>query len=141
LLRGRGRCRGGEANWLMAVRFTAPSAEGYAKKIKMAELDLEMTDADEERRALESKKGSYVWRGLRAASRKQMSSFDRMEHGRGLEALQAARTSAEIAGDDTASSVPGDQGGAPQTEESSVEEQRAGQAGGGGQVTGEVEMK
>jgi THO complex subunit 1 len=113
--------------WLTPVRFTAPNAEAYAKKIKMAELDLEMTEAAEERRALEERQSSYVWRGLRAASKKQMSSFDRMEHGKGLEALQPAKTSAEIAGDDTASSVPGDQGGAPQTEERSVEEQRAGQ--------------
>ena len=64
-----------------------PNAESYAKKVKMTDLDLEMTDAEEEKRQAGDKKSSYVWRGLRLASKTQLSSFDRIEHGKGLEAL------------------------------------------------------
>ncbi|KAJ4354938.1 hypothetical protein N0V95_003404 [Ascochyta clinopodiicola] len=119
-------------------RFNAPSAEAYAKKIKMVDLDLEMANTDAEKREAEEKKSSYVWRGLRAASQKQLSSFDKMDHGKGLEALQPVPPRTEIAGDNTAATAAEDRGAAPQEEEHSVEELRAEQRS---QVIADTEMK
>ncbi|KAF2633618.1 nuclear matrix protein [Macroventuria anomochaeta] len=119
-------------------RFNAPSAEIYAKKAKMIDLDLEIANNDAEKRELEEKKSSYIWRGLRAASQKQLSSFDKIEHGKGLEALQPVPSQAEIAGDNTAPTVPEDRDAAPQEEQHSVEEQRAEQRS---QVTADTEME
>ena len=104
-----------------------PSADSYAKKVKMTELDLDMADADDEKRQLEEKKSSHVWRGLRLASKTQLSSFDRIEHGKSLEALQPASSSTEAAGLDVAPTGSDDQGSVPQSEHQSVEEQRPGQ--------------
>ncbi|KAF3049803.1 hypothetical protein E8E11_010337 [Didymella keratinophila] len=119
-------------------RFNAPSAETYAKKVKMIDLDLEMANNDAEKRELEAKKSSYIWRGLRAASQKQLSSFEKIEHGKGLEALQPTSSQAEIAGDNTAPTIPEDRDAAPLEEQHSVEEQRAEQQD---QVTADTEMK
>lgn len=81
---------------------------------------------EEEKREVGAKKSSYVWKGLRLASKKQLSSFDRVEHHKGLEALQPAIVSTEGTGD--ISTVPGeDRGVDPQEKVHSVEEQRAGQ--------------
>ena len=104
----------------------------------MIDLDLEMANTDAEKHELEEKKSSYIWRGLRAASQKQLSSFDKIEHGKGLEALQPVPSQAEIAGDDTAPTVPEDRDVVPQEEQHSVEEQRAEQRS---QVTTDTEMK
>ncbi len=102
------------------------------------DLDSEMANTDAEKRELEDKKSSYIWRGLRAASQKQLSSFDKIEHGRGLEALQPAPTQSEIAGDNTAPTVPEDRDAAPPEEQHSVEEQRAEQRS---QVTADTETR
>jgi THO complex subunit 1 len=104
----------------------------------MIDLDLDMANADDEKRELEEKKSSYIWRGLRAASQKQLSSFDKIEHGKGLEALQPVTSQAEIAGDNTAHTVPEDRDAAPQEEQHSVEEQRAEQRS---QMTADTEME
>ncbi|KAJ8107750.1 hypothetical protein OPT61_g8650 [Boeremia exigua] len=106
-------------------RFNAPSVENYAKKVKTIDLDLEMANSDAEKRELEEKKSSYIWRGLRAASQKHLSSFDKIEHGKGLEALQPVPSQSEIAGNDTAPIVPEGRDAAPPDEQHSVEEQRA----------------
>lgn len=119
-------------------RFNTPSAETYAKKVKMIDLDLEMANTDAEKRELEEKKSSYIWRGLRAASQKQLSLFDKIEHGKGLEALQPAPSQVEIAGDNTAPTVPEDRDAAPQEEQHSVEEQRAEKRN---QVSADTEME
>lgn len=97
-----------------------------------------MADTDAEKRELEEKKSSYIWRGLRAASQKQLSSFDKIEHGKGLEALQPVLPQAEIAGDNTAPTAAEDRDTAPQAEQHSVEEQRAEQRN---QVTADTEME
>lgn len=104
----------------------------------MIDMDLEMANSDAEKRELEGRKASYVWRGLRAASQNQLSSFDKIEHGKGLEALQPAPSKSEITGDNTAPTVPEDRDAAPLEEQHSIEEQRAGQLG---QVTTDTEMK
>ena len=101
----------------------------------MTDLDMEMADAEEEKRQLTSKKSSYVWKGLRLASKKQLSSFDKIEHGKGLEALQPATSSIEATGDDTAPPIPDDRGPDPQDEHQSAEEQRPDQFS---QVTADV---
>jgi len=119
-------------------RFNVPSAETYAKKVKMIDLDLEMSNSEAEKRDLEDKKSSYVWRGLRAASQNQLSSFDKIEHGKGLESLQPISSQAEIAGDNTAPTVPEDRDAAPLEEPHSFEELRAEQQG---QMTADTEMK
>jgi THO complex subunit 1 len=91
----------------------------------MTDLDLDMADTEEEKRELTSKKSSYVWKGLRLASKKQLSSFDRIEHGKGLEALQPATSSTEATGDSAVPIIPDDRGAAdPQEEHHSAEEQR-----------------
>lgn len=100
----------------------------------MTDLDLDMADTEEEKREVGEKKSSYVWRGLRLASKKQLSSFDRIEHGKGLEALQPVTSSIEATGDDTAPNASDDRGSVPQDEHQSVEEQRADQQS---QVTSE----
>jgi THO complex subunit 1 len=123
---------------LTRTRFDAPSAETYAKKVKMIDLDLEMANNDAEKRELEEKKSSYIWRGLRAASQKQLSSFEKIEHGKGLEALQPTPSQAEIAGDNTAPTISEGRDAAPLEEQHSVEEQRAEQQD---QVTADTEMK
>ncbi|KAF9696953.1 hypothetical protein EKO04_004911 [Ascochyta lentis] len=119
-------------------RFNAPNAETYAKKVKMVDLDLEMANTDAEKREAEERKSSYVWRGLRTASQKQLSSFDKIDYGKGLEALQPVLPQTEIAGDNTAATAAEDRGAAPQEEERSVEELRAEQQN---QVTADTEMK
>ncbi|KAF2016265.1 hypothetical protein BU24DRAFT_346476 [Aaosphaeria arxii CBS 175.79] len=102
-------------------RFSTPSAESYATKIRMTELDLDMVTSDEEKRQLEESKTSNSWRGLRLASKSRLSSFDRLEHGKGLERLFQPVTSIEAAGEtDGRDSVP-------QEQHQSVEEQRAGE--------------
>jgi THO complex subunit 1 len=95
----------------------------------MTDLDLDMADTEEEKRQLEEKKSNHVWRGLRLASKSQLSSFDRIEHGKGLEALQPVASSIEATGVDAAPNASEDQGSVvPQDEHPSiVEEQRPGQ--------------
>jgi len=120
---------------LTPARTKVPDAESYADKVRMTDMDLEMPVTEEEKRELMGKKSSYVWKGLRLASKKQLSSFDRMEHGKGLEALQPANPSTE-ANDGAVPMIPDDRGAAdPQadSEHSSVEEQRPDH--GDGQVT------
>jgi THO complex subunit 1 len=95
---------------LINIRFNVPNAESYADKVRMTDLDLEMAETEEERRQVGDRKYSYVWKGLRLASKKQLSSFDRIEHGKGLEALQPVTSSIEAVGDDTTPTVPDDKG-------------------------------
>lgn len=109
---------------LTPVRFVVPNAESYATKVRMTDLDLEMAGTQEEKRQVGNKKSSYVWKGLRLASKKQLSSFDRIDHGRGLEALQPVSSSIEATGDEAAPTVPDDKDSDPQTEHRSAEEQR-----------------
>ncbi|KAH3917817.1 hypothetical protein HBI56_112630 [Parastagonospora nodorum] len=109
-----------------AEKTKVPDAESYADKVRMTDMDLEMPGTEEEKRELIGKKSSFVWKGLRLASKKQLSSFDRIEHGKGLEALQPANPSTE-ANDGAVPMVPVDRGAAdPQvdSEHHSVEEQR-----------------
>ena len=124
------------AVYLHRVRFTAPSLESYAKKIKMVELDLEMATSEEEKRKLQEKKTSLTWRGLRLASKKQLSGFDRVQPFTNLDNLlrknQPAKTT-EAAGEDHG---PEDKGKVPQEQHPSVEEQRADR---GSQVTDAAE--
>jgi THO complex subunit 1 len=98
----------------------------------MANMDLEMAETEEDKRQVEERKYSYVWKGLRNASKKQLSLFDRIEHGKGLEALQPATFLVEAVGDDTPPTILEDKG---HEEDQSVGEQRAGQHG---QVTAET---
>ena len=96
----------------------------------MTDLDLDMADAEDEKQQLEEKKSSQVWRGLRLASKTQLSSFDKVEHGKGLDALQPARAGTETTGPEVAaptSSGSDEQGSVPQSEHQSVEELRAGE--------------
>jgi hypothetical protein len=111
---------------LTPVRFNVPNAESYASKVRMTDLDLEMAGTEEEKREVGDKKSSYVWKGLRLASKRQLSSFDRIDHGKGLEVLQPVASSIEATGDETAPTVPDDKGADPQEEHHSVEEQRPG---------------
>ncbi|KAF1837005.1 nuclear matrix protein [Decorospora gaudefroyi] len=114
-------------------RFNTANAESYAKRVQMTVLDLDMADTEEERRQLGEKKARNVWRGFRLASKKQLGSFDRIEHGKGLEALQPVTSSIEATGVD-APTASDDQGLVPQDQHQSVEEQRADQQS---QVTAE----
>lgn len=83
----------------------------------MSELDLDIADAEEEKRQLEEKKTSNTWRGLRLASKDRLSSFDRLEHGKGLERLfQPVTSSIEATGDDNAPTAPEDRDCVPQEE-------------------------
>lgn len=109
---------------LTPARFNVPDAESYATKVRMTDLDLEMANTEEEKHEVGSKKSSYVWKGLRLASKKQLSSFDRIDHGRGLEALQPVTSSIEATGDESAPTGTDDKGSDPQAEHHSAEEQR-----------------
>jgi len=112
---------------LTPVRFNVPNAESYAASIQGIDTQLSSAGTEEERRELGGKKSSHVWKGLRLASKKQLSSFDRIEHGKGLEALQPVTSSIEATGNDTAPTNPDDKGSDPHAEHHSVEEQRADQ--------------
>lgn len=91
----------------------------------MTELDLEMVTSDEEKRQIEERKTSNTWRGLRLASKSRLSSFDRLEQGKGLERLFQP---IEAAGEDNAPTAPEDRDSVPQEQQhQSVEDQRAGQ--------------
>ncbi|KAF2133429.1 nuclear matrix protein [Dothidotthia symphoricarpi CBS 119687] len=103
-----------------ADRFNVPNAESYAKKVQTTDLDLEIAGTEEVKRELEDKKSSYVWRGLRLASKQQLSLFDKIDPGKGLEALHSVSSSTEATSNDTArvSLESGDHG---------IEEGRAGE--------------
>lgn len=113
--------------YLTPVRSNVPSVEYYANKVRMTELDLEMADTEEEKRELQDRKSSYTWRGLRLASKNQLSLFDKIEPGKGLEVFLPVTSSIEATGDDSAPNASDDKGSAPQDEHQSVEELRAGQ--------------
>ncbi|KAF2852168.1 nuclear matrix protein-like protein [Plenodomus tracheiphilus IPT5] len=104
-------------------RFNVPNAESYAARVRMTDLDMDMADTEEEKRQVAEKKSSHVWRGLRLASKKQLSAFDRIEHGKGLEALQPVSAAIEATGDNTVPTSPDGQGEDPHHEQ---EELRAG---------------
>lgn len=91
-----------------------------------------MVTSDEDKRQIEDSKTSNTWRGLRLASKYRLSSFDRLEHGKGLERLFQPVTSTEAAGEDNAPNGPEGRDMIPQEQLQSVEEQRAGD---GSQVT------
>ena len=109
--------------FLTPLRFNVPNADSYANKVRMADLDLDMADTEEEKRQVEERKSTHIWRGLRLASKKQLSSFDRIEHGRGLEALQPIAPSTEATGDDAVATDSGDRGSIPRDNHQSIEEQ------------------
>jgi THO complex subunit 1 len=88
-----------------------------------------MAAADDEKRQLEEKQSGHVWRGLRLASKKQLSSFDHIKQVKGLEALQPVTSSIEATGVDAATTASDDQGSVPQDQQRSVEEQRPDQHG------------
>lgn len=102
------------------VRFTLPSAESYEKKFRVNVLDLDMVTSEEEKRQLEERKTSNTWRGLRLASKHQLSTFDRLEQGKGLERLFQPVSSIEAAGEDHAPSGPESRGPHPQEQHQSV---------------------
>jgi THO complex subunit 1 len=114
------------------VRFTAPSIESYAEKIRasdvLIELDQGLSRLDENTRQEEEKKTSNMWRGLRLASKNRLSSFDRLEHGKGLERLFQPVTSIEAAGEDNGPTaplvLPESRDSVPQEQDQSAEEQR-----------------
>ncbi|KAF2267932.1 nuclear matrix protein [Lojkania enalia] len=110
-----------------ADRFTLPSAELYQQKNQTIELDLEMVTSEEERRQLEGGKTSNTWRGLRLASKDRLSSFDRVEYGKGLERLFQPVSSIEAASEDNAATASEGRDSVPQEQHQSVEEQRADQ--------------
>lgn len=110
---------------LTPVRFNVPNAESYAERVRRTESALAAAATEEEKRELEGKKASHTWKGLRLASKKQLSSFDRIEHGRGLEALQPVTSSIEAT--DDAPTGPDGKDPDPQEEHHTVEEQRADQ--------------
>ncbi|KAF2828565.1 hypothetical protein CC86DRAFT_454324 [Ophiobolus disseminans] len=103
-------------------RFNVPNAESYADRVRRTESALAAAVTEEERRQLGGKKSSHIWKGLRLASKRQLSSFDRIEHGKGLEALQPATSSIEATED--APKLADDKGLDPQEEHQSVEDQR-----------------
>jgi len=94
-------------------RFDVPNVESYAAHVRMTDLDMDMAGTEEEKQQVAEKKSSHVWRGLRLASKKQLSSFDRIEHGRGLEALQAVTAATEVTGDGDVPTSPDGQGHDP----------------------------
>jgi THO complex subunit 1 len=109
---------------LTPVRFNVPNAESYAARVLTADLNVEKADTDDQKHESASQRSSDIWKGLRLASKNQLSSFDRIEHGKGLEALQPAASSTEATGDGPAPTVPDDRGADPQEEHHSAEEQR-----------------
>ncbi|KAF2115991.1 nuclear matrix protein [Lophiotrema nucula] len=118
-----------------ADRFEPPSAESYHKVIQTVEMDLDMAFTEEERRTLEERKASNTWRGLRLAAKDRLSSFDRLEYGKGLGRLFQPATTIEAASEDNAPTAPDDRDHIPQEQHQSVEEPRAEQTG---QVTADT---
>ena len=104
------------------VRFTLPSVESYAKKVR----DCKPEGSAENQRQEEEKKTSNMWRGLRLASKNRLSSFDKLEHGNGLERLfhPDPTTSTEAAVEDGPPTAPENRDALPQEQNESTEEQR-----------------
>lgn len=96
----------------------------------MTDLDLDMADTEEEKRQMGEKKSSYVWRGLRLASKNKLSTFERIEpFGRGLEALQPVPPTIEATGEDIVPTASDDKGIDPHDDHQNVKELRAGDQG------------
>lgn len=105
-----------------------PSPETYAKQVETIQLDLDFNPTEEERLQLGEKKTSSMWRGLRLASKDQLSTFENVEHSNGLKGLfQPDSSKIEATSNDNAPTAPEDRDQVPQEEHPSVEEQRAGQ--------------
>ncbi|KAL6704330.1 hypothetical protein ACN47E_008286 [Coniothyrium glycines] len=106
-------------------RFHIPTAESYKQKIRMTDLDMDMANTEEEKQEIREKRSSYRWRGFRLSSKKQLSAFDKIEHGKGMEAVQPATNATEATDDDIAPSTSADKGLHPHDEYQSIEELRA----------------
>ncbi|KAH9877252.1 hypothetical protein IAQ61_002616 [Plenodomus lingam] len=104
-------------------RFNVPNAESYADRVRMTDQNLGMADTEEEKRQVAEKNSSHVWRGLRLASKKQLSTFDRIEHGKGLEALQPVTAANEATGENTLPTSPDEQGEDPHQEQKKKDEE------------------
>jgi THO complex subunit 1 len=67
-------------------RFSLPKAETLIQKVTEVELDLDFATEEEKRPLLESK-ATKTWQTLRIASRSNLSGFDRVQNGTGLDGL------------------------------------------------------
>jgi THO complex subunit 1 len=67
-------------------RFCLPKGETLVQQVQEVELDLEMA-TDEEMRPLQESKSTKTWKTLRIASRSNLSGFDKVQNGTGLDGL------------------------------------------------------
>jgi THO complex subunit 1 len=101
------------------IRFTEPSPNDYAMRVKTIEKGLEVVSTDQEKRLFKEKQRSVTWREHRLACREKLSSFDKPEpEDKRLKGSEA------LTGDNTAATDPDDRGPALQEEHPSVEGQR-----------------
>jgi THO complex subunit 1 len=70
-------------------RFSLPKAETLIQQLAEVELDLEMA-TEEEKRPLQESKATKTWKTLRIASRSNLSGFDKVQNGTGLDGLVAS---------------------------------------------------
>ena len=106
------------------IRFIKPSPATYMERIQTIKQKFGSAISEEEKRQLEEEKTSSTWRGLRLASKDQLSSFDSLEQGKDVKRLFQPDNSIEATGDDNAPTAPEDRDPIPQVEHHSVEEQR-----------------
>jgi THO complex subunit 1 len=64
-----------------------PKAETLAEKVAEVELDLDMARTDEEKQSLQESKASTTWKTLRIATKTNLSGFDKVQNGTGLDLL------------------------------------------------------
>jgi THO complex subunit 1 len=67
-------------------RFSLPKADTLVQQVAGIELDLEMA-TEEEKQPLQESKASKTWKTLRIASRSNLSGFDKVQNGTGLDGL------------------------------------------------------
>jgi THO complex subunit 1 len=68
-------------------RFPLPKAETLIQKVEGVDLDLEFETEEETRRPLLESKAVKTWQTLRIASRSNLSGFDKVQNGTGLNGL------------------------------------------------------
>jgi len=111
---------------LTTVRFAAPSVESYAKQVEELQLDLDMTNTEEDKRQVKDKIAGKKWRALRIASKDRHRSYDKLNSGKHLGSLFQPDTAMEVAAsEEGAPSAPEDKDSVPQEQHQSAEEQRA----------------
>ena len=100
------------ANRRFVSRSDLPDAQTLVRDVQNVDLDLEMADDAEEKKALEDQKMSKTWRALRLLSKTKLNLFDKVDDGKNLECFIRSNTEPrEDVGEGDATKAEDDDGG------------------------------